>query len=90
MAEVAALAAAHDVRLPSDVVVKTASYLSGLPPGGTASMQRDLIEGRPSELDAQTGSIVRLGQTKNVDTPVNSFIYDCLKPGERIARGDRS
>ena len=90
MAEVAALAAAHDVRLPSDVAVKTASYLAGLPPGGTASMQRDLIEGRPSELDAQTGSIVRLGRATHVDTPVNSFIYDCLKPGERFARGERS
>ena len=86
MSEVAALAAAHDVRLAPDVVGKIATYLAGLPPGGTASMQRDIIEGRPSELDAQTGSIVRLGREKKVDTPVNAFIYDCLLPGERIAR----
>ena len=86
MSEIAALAATHDVQLAADVVEKTAAFLTGLPPGGTASMQRDIIEGRPSELEAQTGSVVRLGREKQVDTSVNAFIYDCLLPGERIAR----
>jgi len=30
--------------------------MDSLPPSGTASMQRDIMEGRPSELEAQTGA----------------------------------
>jgi 2-dehydropantoate 2-reductase len=86
MTEVVALAAAHGVTLAVDVVSRTLRFLDAVPAGGTASMQRDLMEGRPSELDAQTGTIVRLGQKMRVDTPVNAFIYDCLAPGERLAR----
>jgi 2-dehydropantoate 2-reductase len=86
MNEVAALAAAHGITLPADTVSRTLRFLDAVPAGGTASMQRDLMEGRPSELDAQTGTIVRLGRKMGVETPVNRFIYDCLAPGERLAR----
>ena len=87
MSEVRALAVAHEVTLPADVVDKTVTLLADLPPGTIASMQRDIMARRPSELEAQTGSIVRLGREKRVPTPVNRFIYSCLLPGERIARG---
>jgi 2-dehydropantoate 2-reductase len=86
MTEVAALAAAHGVTLAADIVSRTLEFLDAVPSGGTASMQRDLMARRPSELDAQTGTIVRLGRTRGVDTPVNTFLYDCLAPGERLAR----
>ena len=33
------------------------------PPCATTSLQRDVMEGRPSELDAQAGALVRLGET---------------------------
>ena len=89
MAEVTAVAGAHGVQLAPDVVDRTVTFLAGLPAGGTASMQRDIMEGRPSELHTQTGSIVRLGHERRVDTPVNTFIYHCLVPAERRARGDR-
>lgn len=86
MTEVAALAAAHGVTLDDDVVDRTLRFLAAVPAGATASMQRDLMERRPSELDAQTGTIVRLGRDTGVATPVHAFLYDCLSPGERIAR----
>ena len=50
-------------------------------------MQRDILEGRPSELEYQTGAVVRLGRDAGVAVPVNLFIYRCLLPGERRARG---
>ena len=50
-------------------------------------MQRDIINGLPSELDVQNGAVVRLGQEVGVDTPVNSFIYYSLLPMEKRARG---
>ena len=88
MTEVAALAAAHGVTLAADIVSRTLEFLDAVPSGGTASMQRDLMARRPSELDTQTGTIVRLGRKRGVDTPVNTFLYDCLAPGERLARAN--
>jgi 2-dehydropantoate 2-reductase len=61
--------------------------VDGLPPDSTASMQRDLMDGRPSELEQQTGAIVRLARDAGVPVPVNTFLYAALAPGERRARG---
>ena len=65
----------------------TMDFFDGLPQKATASMQRDIMNGRPSELDMQNGAVVRLGQEVGIDTPVNSFIYHSLLPMERRARG---
>lgn len=85
MTEVVAVAAAHGVTLSPDVITRTTAFLQNLPAGTTASMQRDLMDGRPSELDAQVGAILRLAHQKHVATPVNTFIYHCLLPRERLA-----
>jgi len=61
--------------------------MDSMPPSGTASMQRDIMEGRPSELEAQNGAAVRLGQAVGVATPLNTFIYNSLLPLELKARG---
>ena len=52
----------------------------------TASMQRDVMEGRPSELENFNGYIVKQGELLGIKTPVNSFIYQCLVPQENKAR----
>lgn len=49
-------------------------------------MQRDIMEGRPSELEAQNGAVLRLGREVNVETPIHSFLYHCLLPAELKAR----
>ena len=87
MKEVFDVARARGIGLRKDAVARTMSYVDGLPPDGTASMQRDILEGRPSELDYQTGAVVRLGRAAGVPVPVNDFIYRALLPGERRARG---
>jgi 2-dehydropantoate 2-reductase len=87
MKEVFDLARARGIGLRKDAVARTMSYVDSLPADGTASMQRDILEGRPSELDYQTGAIVRLGREARVPVPVNEFIYRALLPGERRARG---
>jgi 2-dehydropantoate 2-reductase len=86
MQEIALVAFSQGVRLPDDVVDKTMNYLDSLPYEGTASMQRDIEEGRPSELESQTGAVVRLGVQHGIATPVNSFIYSSLSLKEQIAR----
>jgi 2-dehydropantoate 2-reductase len=82
MQEVFSVAQARDIVLPKDVVDKTLTFMDSLPPSGTASMQRDIMEGRPSELEAQNGAVVRLGQAAGVATPLNTFIYHSLLPME--------
>jgi 2-dehydropantoate 2-reductase len=84
--EIAAVARARGVRLPADSGQRTLAFIDALPAEATASMQRDVIEGRPSELEAQNGAVVRLGTAAGVPTPVNAFIYAVLLPQEQQAR----
>lgn len=85
--EIALVAKAYDIDLPADVVEKTMNFIDNLPEGVTASMQRDIIEKRPSELGSQNGAIVRLAAKRGIATPVNNFLYASLLPQEMQARG---
>ncbi len=87
MQEIIDVAEARGVSMPSDTLEKSMAFVDSLPPGSTASMQRDIMEGRPSELESQNGAVVRLGKEAGVGTPVNSFIYDSLILSELKARG---
>jgi 2-dehydropantoate 2-reductase len=87
LAEIAALAEARGVRLPEGAVARTMAFIDSLPPDATASMQRDIVSGKPSELEAQNGAVVRLGRAAGVATPVNDVIYCALLPQEQRARG---
>jgi 2-dehydropantoate 2-reductase len=87
MHEVAAVARACGILLPEDVVDRAMAVVDNAPPESTASMQRDIMEGRPSELASQNGAVVRLGREVGVSTPINSFIYHSLLPLEMQARG---
>jgi 2-dehydropantoate 2-reductase len=87
MQEVLAVAAAREMALPEGTIGQTMALVDKLPPGGTASMQRDIMEGRPSELESQNGAVVRLGREVEVTTPLHAFIYHSLLPMELQARG---
>ncbi len=80
MEEVAAVAKARRVALPADLVKKQMDKLDALAPEGFSSMARDLEAGRRLELDAMNGTVVRLGKRLDVPTPVNEFLYSCLRP----------
>jgi 2-dehydropantoate 2-reductase len=68
-------------------VTRALTYIDTLPPASTASLQRDLAAGRPSELEALIGVVVRLGAAARMPTPVHAFLHDTLLPGELRARG---
>jgi len=87
MQEIVGVARAGGVPVPKESVSSTMKFVDSLPPDGTASMQRDLMASRPSELEAQSGAVVRLGRARNFPTPVHEFIYNALLPGELRARG---
>ena len=87
MFEIFDVARARDIDLPSDIISKSMEFIDALPDGGTASMQRDIMDGKPSELESQAGAVVRLGKEVGVETPINNFIYTSLLPMEMQAQG---
>ncbi len=88
MREILDVAQACQIRLPEDIVSTTLDFMDTLPPNGTTSMQRDIAEGRPSEIEAWNGAVVRLGREAGVDVSLHTFIYDSLLPLEKKARGE--
>ena len=88
MEEVSAVACASRIQLSDSVVSDRMSYVDTLPANSTTSLQRDIADGKPSEIDYWTGSVVRQGSAVNVSTPLNQFIYHSLLPQELRARGN--
>ena len=86
MDEIRRLALARGVTLSEDVVERSMAAVDALPPEGTASMQRDIMAGRPSELESQNGAVVRLAREADIDVPVNDFLHRALIAQERQAR----
>jgi 2-dehydropantoate 2-reductase len=88
--EVAAVARALGVRIAPDAVARTVARYDELPPTTTASMQRDVVAGRPSELEEQTGSLVRIAGEVGVSVPAHDLLLAILLPQELAARGTGS
>jgi 2-dehydropantoate 2-reductase len=86
--EMIAIAAARGVSLGDDAIARTLERFDGLAPESTSSLQRDIMEGKPSELDAQVGAILRMGRDAGISTPVCELFYRLLLPQERRARGE--
>lgn len=85
--EALAVAKARNVPMADTAVTDTMKFYDALPANGTTSLQRDIADGKQSELDYWNGAVVRLGREVAVPTPANQFIYDCLLPSELRARG---
>jgi 2-dehydropantoate 2-reductase len=84
--EIAAVGRAAGVALDEDSVARVWSRYEKLPAVGTASMQRDLMAGRPSEFDAQTGAVCRLAMVHGVPVPAHEALHGVLAPQELLAR----
>ncbi|HWM85016.1 MAG TPA: 2-dehydropantoate 2-reductase [Kofleriaceae bacterium] len=87
MREVTAVAAARGIALPGDPVAHSMAVLDSLPPEATVSLQRDLAAGVPSEIDAWSGAVVRLGSAAGVPTPIHRVASESMLPRELRARG---
>ncbi|MEP6994043.1 MAG: 2-dehydropantoate 2-reductase, partial [Acidobacteriota bacterium] len=83
MREIREVGQARGVSLPEGSVDEAMDFLDSLDPNGTSSLQRDIGEGKPSELEAWNGAVVRLGRAAGVPTPVHAAIYARLLPLER-------
>jgi 2-dehydropantoate 2-reductase len=74
------------INIAPDFVDKTVGVIDSFDYNASASLARDIWEGRPSELEYQNGTVVRLAEKYGLEVPVNKFIYSALLPQERKAR----
>jgi 2-dehydropantoate 2-reductase len=84
--EIFDVAIAAGIKLSPELIERTMQNLDTYPPDSTSSLTRDVREGRPSEIEYQNGTVVKLGIKHGVPTPVNRFVYYCIKPSEEKAR----
>ncbi len=88
MREIVAVGRAEGVLLPQDAEAQGMAEIDALPAPATASMQRDLIAGRPSELMGQIAPMLELAEAHVVPTPVNAALYATLLPSELKTQGE--
>ena len=79
MREVDAVGRAKGVDLPEGLVERSLQFIRGFPDFQN-SMHADFENGRPTELEALNGAVVRVGRETGVPTPVHEFIYSVLLP----------
>ncbi|MGV6845341.1 MAG: ketopantoate reductase family protein [Lutibacter sp.] len=84
--EIVSIAQIKKINLTEKDIKKSFEIYKKLEPNTTASMQRDLMEGKPSELENFNGYIVKLGQQLKIKTPINELVYYALLPQEELAR----
>lgn len=76
------------IELPADAVDTATGLMDHQSPDVTSSLQRDVLLGRPSELDAWTGAVVRLARKADMTAPVHEMLYELL--AMRASRTTRS
>jgi 2-dehydropantoate 2-reductase len=86
LCEIYELSFGEKIRLDNKIVEKTMRLIDSYPYESTSSLTRDVMEGRPSEIEYQNGMVVRLGEKFKISVPVNRFIYHCILPMELAAR----
>ena len=78
--EVAAVGRAEGVALAPDAVDSVMTAADALPPTAYSSLHHDLVNGKPLELEALHGHLVRLGRRHGVPTPMAAAVYAALLP----------
>ncbi len=84
--EIVNVAKAKGVNLHKDIIEKQFQVIESQPYDTTSSLQRDMMQGKPSELESQNGTIVKMGKELGIPTPMNAIIYNCLLPQEKKVR----
>jgi 2-dehydropantoate 2-reductase len=80
--EIWRLARKIGINIEEDFVEKTVSFIDTFPPDSTSSLTRDVLDGKPSEIEYQNGTVVRLAEQYGLEAPVNRFVYNCILPRE--------
>ncbi|MEM8888346.1 MAG: 2-dehydropantoate 2-reductase [Bacteroidota bacterium] len=85
--EIHALALKMNIHIEEEYLDQSMEFMDSFAYDATASLARDIWEGKHSELEYQNGSVVRLAEKHGVAVPINRFVYYALLPAERKTRG---
>lgn len=77
--EVAATAGANGAAIDPDVTI---AQIEAIPPGLRSSMQKDREAGRPTEIDAIGGTVVRAAGRHGLEVPTTQALVDGIRAGE--------
>jgi 2-dehydropantoate 2-reductase len=88
MREIHETAAGLGIALPGDAVDIATALMDRQAPDVTSSLQRDILAGRPSELEAWTGAAVRLAERAGRRAPVLETVYELLAAREALSKTD--
>ena len=72
--------------LSPEIPQKSLDFIDSLPYTSVASMARDIWAKKPSEIEYQNGTVVKLADKYGIDVPINRFIYECVLPMEKKGR----
>lgn len=89
MTEAANVARSAGIQMKDDAVDIVLSFTDAQPGGGTASMQRDILDGLHSELDSQVGGIVRCAKKYNTSAPLHQLAWETLAVKSNKLRGQK-
>ena len=78
--EIERVARAEGIPVAPDVVDKIPAYVDSIPPSMRASLLADLSRGKPIEVEALQGTVVRRGERLGVPTPIMKTLYAVLRP----------
>jgi 2-dehydropantoate 2-reductase len=78
--EVESVGRAERVALPDGVVDRIVAYVDSIPPATRSSLLIDLQQGKPIEVEALLGGVVRRAGRRGVPAPVLSALYAVLRP----------
>jgi 2-dehydropantoate 2-reductase len=74
------------IPLAKNLAAVILNRIDNLPADMLASMQKDIMEGNPSELEAQNGALVRMGRKLDMRVPTHEYLYASLLPMELQSR----
>ena len=75
------------LRLPTPLFSKVAARMLTIDPHARTSMSYDLEAGKPTEIDAIQGQIIRMGQEKSIPTPLCAEVADRICAAEAAGKG---
>lgn len=90
MKEAIAIARAKGITIEPDFVEKQLESLKKFDNTAYTSMYHDLVNGKPLELEALSGTIVRYGRELSIPTPINRAVYATLLPHHQLHLQKRS
>lgn len=79
MREALAVAQAEGVGVAEDDLSQMAALIASLDPDGMPSMAQDRINGKPTEVEEFSGTIIRLADKHGILVPQNRWLYERIR-----------